>query len=100
MSEPSPIAPVAEDPAFDYLRAVIRSVYPTAGIAPYVQTSCSDARRFHRICPRTYRFAGILFKGDQRNRVHGQDENLDVDSFKRGIGFYTEFIRHLDRLGK
>lgn len=100
VSEPSPIAPFADDPAFDYLRAVIRSVYPTAGIAPYVQTSCSDARRFHRICPRTYRFAGILFKGDQRNRVHGQDENLDVDSFKRGIGFYTEFIRHLDRLGK
>lgn len=100
VSEPSPIAPFVDDPAFDYLRAVIRSVYPTAGIAPYVQTSCSDARRFHRICPRTYRFAGILFKGDQRNRVHGQDENLDVDSFKRGIGFYTEFIRHLDRLGK
>ena len=100
VSEPSPIAPFDGDPAFEYLRAVIRSVYPTAGIAPYVQTSCSDARHFHRICPRTYRFAGILFKGDQRNRVHGQDENLDVDSFKRGVGFYTEFIRHLDRLGK
>lgn len=100
VSEPSPIAPFEGDPAFDYLRAVIASVYPAAGIAPYVQTSCSDARHFHRICPRTYRFAGILFKGDQRTRVHGQDENLDVDSFKRGIGFYLEFIRHLDRLGK
>lgn len=100
VSEPSPVAPFVDDPAFDYLRAVIASVYPTAGIAPYVQSSCSDARHFHRACPRTYRFAGILFKGDQRTRVHGRDENLDVDSFKRGIGFYTEFIRHLDRLGK
>ena len=100
VSEPSPIAPFHDDPAYDYLRRVIHSVYPTAGIAPYVQTSCSDARRFHRICPRTYRFAGILFKGDQRNRVHGQDENLDVDSYLKGIGFYTEFIRNLDRLGK
>lgn len=100
VSEPSPIAPFEGDPAFDYLRRVIRSVYPAAGIAPYVQTSCSDARHFHRICPRTYRFAGILFEGDQRNRVHGQDENLCVDNFKRGVGFYIEFIRHLDQLGK
>lgn len=100
VSEPSPIAPFDGDPAFDYLRRVIHSVYPAAGIAPYVQTSCSDARHFHRICPRTYRFAGILFKGDQRSRIHGQDENLDVDSFKCGVGFYTEFIRNLDALGK
>lgn len=100
MSEPSPIAPFDGDPAFDYLRRVIASVYPTAGIAPYVQTSCSDARHFHRVCPRTYRFAGILFAGDSRSRIHGQDERLDVEAYKRGVGFYTEFIRHLDRLGK
>ncbi|HIW75647.1 MULTISPECIES: M20/M25/M40 family metallo-hydrolase [Gordonibacter] len=100
VSEPSPIAPFDGDPAFDYLRRVIASVYPTAGIAPYVQSSCSDARHFHRVCSRTYRFAGILFAGDSRSRIHGQDERLDVDAYLRGIGFYTEFIRHLNLLGK
>lgn len=98
--EPSPVSPFEEDVVFDYLRKVIHSVYPDAGIAPYVQSSCSDSRHFERICPHTYRFAGILFKGDQRARIHGQDENLDVEAFKRGVGFYTEFIRHLDLLGK
>ncbi len=99
VSEPSPISPFENDPAFEYLRRVIKSVYPEAGIAPYVQTSCSDARHFARVCPRTYRFAGILFKGDQRSRIHGQDECLDVESFKRGVGFYVELIRNLDKLG-
>lgn len=98
--EPSPIAPFGGDAAFSYLRAVTHSIYPDAGIAPYVQSSCSDSRHFHRICPRTYRFAGFLFKGDQRARIHGQDENLDVESYLRGVGFYVEFIRNLDRLGK
>lgn len=97
--DPSPISPF-DDEAFGYLRAVTHSIYPDAGIAPYVQSSSSDARHFHRICPRTYRFAGFLFKGDQRARIHGQDESLDVDAYKRGIGFYIEFIRNLDRLGK
>lgn len=99
VSEPSPVAPFEDDAAFDYLRRVINCVYPEAGIAPYVQTSCSDARHFHRACPRTYRFAGILFKGDQRTCIHGRDENLDVDAYKRGVGFYIEFIRHMDQLG-
>lgn len=98
-NEPSPISPF-DDEVFEYLRAVTNSVYPDAGIAPYVQVSCSDSRHFARIYPRVYRFAGILFKGDQRARIHGQDENLDVESYKRGVGFYIEFIRHIDLLGR
>ena len=96
--EPSRIAPWQGDAAYEYLRAVIHSAYPDAGIAPYIQVSCSDARHFQRAFPRVYRFAGILFRGDQRSRIHGQDENLDVESFKRGIGFYYELMRNLDRL--
>lgn len=98
--EPSPVSSFVNDPAFNYLRKVTHSLYPDAGIAPYVQSSCSDARHFSRICPNTYRFAGFLFRGDQRSRIHGQDENIDVEAFKRGVGFYSELIRHLDLLGK
>lgn len=97
--EPSPIASF-EDECFAYIRRIIHSVYPSAGIAPYIQSSCSDARHMHRVCPRTYRFAGFVFRGDQRARIHGQDENLDVESYKQGIGFYTQLIRHFDMLGK
>ena len=78
----------------------MHAAYPDAGMAPYIQVSSSDARHFHRAFPRVYRFAGILFRGDQRTRIHGQDENLDVESFKRGVGFYYEFIRNLDRFGE
>lgn len=95
--DPSPVS-AFDDDAFGYLRRIVHSVYPDAGIAPYVQSSCSDARHLHRICPRTYRFAGILFRGDQRTRIHGQDENLDVESYKKGVGFYVEFIEHLGEL--
>jgi carboxypeptidase PM20D1 len=95
--EPSPVSPHS-GPAYDYLRRVIRSVYPNAGIAPYVQTGRSDAGYFARICPHTYRFAGFLFRGNQRETIHGIDENLDVAAYKRGVGFYTAFIRNLDAL--
>jgi carboxypeptidase PM20D1 len=96
-SEPSPLSP-HDDATFAYLRAVTASVYPDAGIAPYIQSSASDARHFARICPHTYRFAGFLFKGEQRSRIHGQDENLDVESYQQGVGFYVQLIEHLERL--
>jgi carboxypeptidase PM20D1 len=95
--EPSPLSPFDHE-TFEYLRRVIHSVYPDAGIAPYVQSSASDARHFAQHCPHTYRFAGFLFRGDQRARIHGQDENLDVESFRRGVVFYTELIRHIGQL--
>jgi len=97
--DPSPLSPF-DDEVFDYLRNVTQSVYPNAGIAPYIQSSCSDARHFSLICPHTYRFAGFLLKGDQRSTIHGVDENLDVESFKRGVGFYIQLIAHLDTLGE
>ncbi|WP_455163269.1 M20/M25/M40 family metallo-hydrolase [Slackia exigua] len=97
---PSPISPGPGDAAYEYIRDIVHAAYPDAGMAPYIQVSSSDARHFHRAFPRVYRFAGILFRGDQRTRIHGQDENLDVESFKRGVGFYYEFIRNLDRFGE
>lgn len=97
-NEPSRISPFEDDAAYDYLRRVIHSVYPDAAIAPYVQSSISDARHMSRVFEHTYRFAGVVFHGDQRHRIHGQDENLDITAFKRGVGFYTELIRNLDKL--
>lgn len=96
-NEPSPTSPF-DDEVFDYLRSVTKSVYPEAGVAPYIQSSSTDSRFFARVYPRVYRFAGVLYRGDQRAAIHGQNESIDVEAYKRGVGFYTEFIRHLDML--
>jgi carboxypeptidase PM20D1 len=96
-SEPSPVSPY-DDEVFAYLHRVIHSVYPQAGIAPYVMNGASDARHIARICPHTYRFGGFMLRAEQRSSVHARDESLDVENYLQGIGFYIEFIRHLDML--
>ena len=98
-SEPSPISPF-DDEVFAYLRRVVNCVYPDAVVAPYVQTGATDARHFARICPNTYRFGGFIFTDDQRSSIHAKDENLSVENYLRGIGFYIELIEHLDMLGQ
>lgn len=98
-TEPAPVSPFWDDPAFEYLHRCVSGIYPEAGFAPYVQNSCTDSREFNAICSRVYRFCGFELDGATRGRIHAVDERIGVDAYLRGIGFYVSFLAHLDELG-
>ena len=97
-TEPAPFSPFDDDPAFEYIHRVVAGVYPEAGFAPYVQNSCSDSRQFNDICDRVYRFCGFIFSKEARELIHGANERIGVDVFKRGVEFYVAFLANLDKL--
>mgnify|MGYP003269442111 FL=1 len=97
-TEPAPVSPFEDDPAFDYLHRCVAGVYPEAGFAPYVQNSCTDSREFCEICERVYRFGGFIYSGEARSLLHTANERIGVDVYKRGIEFYMAFLRNLDEL--
>ncbi len=96
--EPAPISPYADDPAFDYIHRCVTGIYPEAGFAPYVQNSSSDSLQFNAICKRVYRFCGFYYSEEARKLIHGANERIGVDVFKRGLGFYVAFLEHLGEL--
>lgn len=98
-TEPAPFSPFGDDVAFNYLHRCVSGVYPEAGFAPYVQSSCSDAREFNAICDRVYRFCGFVYSGEARSLIHAANERIGVDVYKRGIEFYVALLGHLDQLG-
>ena len=98
-SEPAPMSPFDGDPAFEYLHRCVAGVYPEAGFGPYVQSSCSDARQFNRICERVYRFCGFIYSKEARELLHAANERLGVAEYKRGVEFYVAFLANLDKLG-
>lgn len=98
-TEPAPMSPFGDDPAFTYLHRCVSGVYPEAGFAPYVQNSCSDSRAFNDICERVYRFCGFVYSREARGLIHAADERISVDVYKRGIAFYVAFLRNLSELG-
>jgi len=97
-NEPAPLSP-HDDAAFDYIRCCVAGIYPEAGCCPYVQTSCSDARSMSVVCTRVYRLAPFLYTPEMRSRIHGTDEYIPIECYKRGIAFYMAFVRALDELG-
>ena len=97
-TEPAPMSPFNDDPAFEYIHRCVSGVYPEAGFAPYVQSSCTDSRRFNDICDRVYRFCGFIYSKEARELIHAPNERIGVDVYKRGIEFYVAFLANLAEL--
>ena len=92
--EPSPLSPT-DDAAFRLIADTIREVMPDAVPVPYVMMAATDARHFHRVWPRVYRFNPFRMTPSQRESLHNADERLEVASFVEGIRWYQRLIESL-----
>lgn len=92
-SEPSPVSPYRDDPAFDLLEKLTTTVFPEATPSPYLMLGATDSRHFTRICNRVYRFAPFPMSRAQRESVHSFDERLTVDGLLRGVEWYVTLLR-------
>lgn len=97
LHEPAPLSPF-DDAQFAYLRRCVAGTYPEAGVCPYVQTSGSDSRAFGVICEHVYRLAPFVYTPLSRSLIHGANERIGVEDFKRGVSFYVGFVRGLGEL--
>jgi carboxypeptidase PM20D1 len=93
-SEPSPVSPTT-GAAWDLLSRTITSTFDGAVVAPYIQLGASDSRHFARICDHVYRFSPFEMTGEQRRTLHAMNENIGVETWLRGIGFYTRLVGEL-----
>jgi len=95
-SEPSPVSPTT-GAAWELLS---RSVRQTFGedeviVTPYVMLGASDSRHFTRISDHVYRFSPFEMSGEERGTLHAMNERIRVESWLRGVRFYTTLVGEL-----
>ncbi|MDN4483847.1 M20/M25/M40 family metallo-hydrolase [Demequina lignilytica] len=90
-SEPSPVSPRGDSPAWTALTGAVAASYPEALVVPYVMLAASDSRHVAHLGP-TYRFAPLRMSSDQRAAVHGPNEKVEVESLGRGVAFYRALL--------
>lgn len=90
-NEPSPVSP-ADGAPFEALRAALAQSHPGVHLTPYVVMAATDARRFHAISERVYRFAPLRMGGAERASIHGTDESVAVDDLGPGVLFYRSLL--------
>ncbi|MBW2725376.1 MAG: M20/M25/M40 family metallo-hydrolase [Deltaproteobacteria bacterium] len=85
---PSSISPIDSD-GFRALQHTISGFFPDAIVTPYLVVGGTDSRYYSEISSNLYRFAPLRFSAEDRKRMHGTNERIEIAALGRAVAFYT-----------
>jgi carboxypeptidase PM20D1 len=89
--EPSKISSTSSQ-GWRLVTAAARADAPSAAISPYLVVAGTDSRSFGGISQDVYRFMPMHFTLKDAGMIHGTNEHMTVDNFRRMINFYAQLI--------
>ena len=79
--------------AFRQVEAAVEKVFPGIPCAPYVTNSASDLRFMGKLSDQCIRFTPFIISDQQRESIHGIDENIDLSCLVPAVDFYKLLMR-------
>jgi carboxypeptidase PM20D1 len=92
-SEPVSASP-SDAKAFLNILKTMKEVYPETVTAPTMMVGSSDSKHFTAVTKNIYRFAPLNINSEDMSRMHGLNERVKIEDYKRGIGFYYQLIKN------
>lgn len=89
--EPSRISSTSSQ-GWKWIAAATRADAPDAVLAPVLVVAGTDGRSMEPVSRDVYRFMPMHFTLEESTMVHGTNEHMKIDSFKRMIDFYARLI--------
>ncbi len=80
-------------PQFALCKKAIEKVFPGVCVLPYVVTGGTDSRFYDKHVDACVRFEPVNVSRDQLSKMHGIDENLNIDTLPLAVDYYKEVIR-------
>lgn len=87
-SEPRQVADV-EHYTFKSIQNTLHALDKDMIVAPYLVLGATDARYFGDLTQQVFRFTPFI----DPEGFHGINERVNVESYKKGIGFYYQFLK-------
>jgi Acetylornithine deacetylase/Succinyl-diaminopimelate desuccinylase and related deacylases len=91
-SSPCPVVSYKCD-QFKLLEKTIKKVFPDVTPCPYAMTGGTDARFYSEVSDACLRFAPLEINEQQYKSIHGLNENIGVETLKKGVLCYKELIK-------
>lgn len=93
-----PASPVSssDSKAFRNLQSSIEAVFPETISAPFLLVALTDSKSFVNISENIYRFHPAIYNRSDLKRLHGKNERMGVENYKRSIRFYRRLILNSD----
>ncbi|MFN3405880.1 MAG: M20 family peptidase [Cytophagaceae bacterium] len=90
-SDPTPVSST-EAESFVKIQTTIHEVFPEALVSPYLVLATTDSKHYIKLTDNTYRFLPLLLEKSDLERIHGKDERISIDNYKRLINFYIRLL--------
>ena len=74
-------------------KEVIHKVFPDVEVIPYVVTGGTDSRFYDGKIDASIRFEPVYVSNEQLSKMHGVDENLDINTLPLAVDYYKEMIK-------
>lgn len=91
--EPSPLSST-DSFGFDVIRKTIYEVFPGVKVAPSLVIATTDARHYVGLSDHVYRFMPLQVNRADLKRIHGINERVGAQEYKKMISFYQQLIRN------
>ena len=92
--EPSPVSSVNSE-GFKIIHTTIKQLYPEVLVTPMLTLGQTDSRHFAEVSSNIFRFLPVTLTQDDLTRIHGINERINIEDFKRSVGFYHQLIKNL-----
>ena len=89
--DPSPISDINAF-GFQVIQTTIQQIFPDVVVAPSLVVGGTDARHFTKVSDHIYRFIPIQLSKADLTSIHGINEKISVEGYKRMIRFYRQLI--------
>jgi carboxypeptidase PM20D1 len=89
--EPSRVSSTSSQ-GWKWIAAAARADAPDAVLAPMLVVGGTDSRSMEPVSEDVYRFMPMHFTLKESAMIHGTNEHMKIDSFKRMIDFYARLI--------
>ena len=78
---------------WDKISTAITSTWKGSIVSPYLMVQCSDSRHYGRISDKVFRFSAMDLTNEERATVHGHNERIRIETFKRTVEFYIRLMK-------
>ena len=95
-AEPSTISSTDSE-SFRTLERTIRSVVPSALVAPYLVAVVTDARHYSVLSRNVFRFLPLTLTSRDLERIHGIDERIAIEHYEQAIRTYRQIMKEAAR---
>ena len=90
--DPSPLTP-SSGTAWNVLSTTIKENWPEVIISPFITPGTTDSRHYSSLSKNVFCFIPVTVNGESKEQIHGINERISINEYRKSIMFYTALIR-------